>query len=112
MKPKLYIQCPKCDSNKATKKGSYNIKRTVAAQRRFLCKNCNYNFTERTPQFNFKIPLWIRQQIIRLSRKNKGYIKKHDPLKKLTYNAREIAKILDIGKTFAYIIIKDGINKI
>ena len=51
--------------------------------------------------------MWIRQQILRLSMKEKGYIRKYDRTSKTTYSIREIAKMLNVGKSFVSQIIKN-----
>ena len=98
----LNIYCPKCNLNKLQKKGSYKIKRTNAMQRRFMCMKCNYIFTERTNDFHKKIHSWINNQIKVLYYKRKNYIRKFDSMKKTTYSTREIAKILNVSKSYAH----------
>ena len=102
----MMANCPKCSKN-STKCGSYRINRTSTAQRRFYCKSCNYTFTERNESFRKKNPEWINQQILRLYNKEKGYVKKFDCKKKKTYSTREIAKMLEVSKSFVHKIISE-----
>lgn len=104
-------QCPRCNSNVTIKRGNYRIHRTQTAQRKFYCKDCKHSFTERNVDFKRKIPLWIRQKIISLYNKNKGYIRKYDAFKKQTYSIREIAKMLNVSWSFVGNIIKNWSNK-
>jgi len=102
----LRIKCPKCSYQKSVYLTSYKIKRTSIAQRRFKCLKCKALFTERTEDLRKKYPAWIREQIIRLYNKKKGYIRKFDCMKKLTYSTREIAKMLDISRSGVHKVIQ------
>jgi len=105
------IYCPKCNTETLNTRGKYSISRTQIAQRRFMCKKCNYNFTERTGEHRKKIITWKRIQVLRLYRKQKDYVNKYDNKKSETYSTREIAKILKVSKTFVWDIIKNEKSK-
>lgn len=100
------IPCPHCKHDEVVYLTSYRIKRTAVAQRRFKCLNCKVMFTERTADFGRERPMWIRQQIIRLYSKNKGFINKFDNKKKLTYSTRDIAAMLDVSKSFVQKVLQ------
>lgn len=100
------MKCYKCNG-KVRKKGKYRINRTNIAQQRYYCRKCDYYFIEQKEDVRKKIPMWIRQQILRLSMKEKGYIRKYDRTSKTTYSIREIAKMLNVGKSFVSQIIKN-----
>ena len=100
------MECHKCN-NKVRKKGKYRINRTSVAQQKYYCRKCNYYFIERNEDIRKKIPMWIRHQILRLSKKEKGYIRRYDRSRKTTYSVREIARMLNISKSFVSQIIKN-----
>ena len=106
IKTNLNINCPKCKSAEIIKWGNYIIKRTIVSQRKFKCKKCNSCFTERTDSFRFKTPLWVKQQVLRLYDKEKGFVNKYDRLKKTTYSIREIAKMLKIDKGTVHYVVR------
>ena len=108
----LDLDCPRCYKGKSVYIGNYRIQRTNTAQKRFKCLNCKIIFKERTDSFRKIVPMWKRQQIIRLYNKEKGYIKKYDPFKKSTYSTRDIAKRLEVSSSFVASFIKTSLQRI
>ena len=104
------MNCPKCNSY-SVKSGKYFINRTNLAQQRYLCRNCKYTFTERSPSLNKIIPYWKIQQILRLNKIQKGHFNKYDASRKTTYSTREIGKMLDLSYSYVANIIRNKNEK-
>ncbi len=103
----IRMECPRCKGD-TIKRGTYRVVRSYADQKRYYCKKCNYNFTERKMGFNMrKHPYFIREEIKQMYKEEKGYIKKYDMLKKPTYSTREIAEKFKVSKSFVYDVVKD-----
>ena len=100
------MSCPKCKSTKIVKAGKYQIKR-MGVHHRWRCKNCNHHFIVRTLNYRKKIPVHIRDKILKLYKTKKLIINKYDNLKKQTYSTREIAEMLNLSKAFVASVIKN-----
>lgn len=100
------MKCPKCRSNNFVLGGKYAIKRTKIRIQRFRCKDCGHNFVRRTRMYRAKISFKIRDEIIKMYRTKKPYKNKFDVLKKKTYSTREIARRLNVSKSFVHSVVK------
>ena len=100
------MSCPKCGSDNLGFGGKYIIKRTRIKIQRFICNDCEHNFVRRTKAYRKRISFKIRDKITELYKTKKPYKNKFDPLKKKTYSTREIARMLNVSKSFVYNVIK------
>lgn len=100
------MPCPKCGSTNIGSGGKYKAKKKSSIKYRLRCRDCKHSFILRTKTYRKKIPIKIREKIIKLYKTNKGYINKFDNLKKTTYSTREIAEILNVSSSFVWDIIK------
>lgn len=102
------MPCPKCGGVNFVLGGTYKIARSVRLNQRLKCRDCKTTFTVRTKSFGKKIPLDTRKKIIALYKTKKPYKIKFDSLRKSTYSTREIAKKLNVSKSFVYNVIKES----
>lgn len=104
------MPCPKCKSNNITLGGKYTVKRTRIKIQRFRCKDCDHSFVRRTNTYKQRIPLKIRKKIIELSKIKSYHKSKFDNSQKRTHSTREIARKLDVSKSFVHDVIKENNN--
>ena len=71
----------------------------------YHCRHCNKYFSNSRFKHK-KISQRLISEIRGLSNIKKGYINKYDNLKKPTYSTREIAKMLNVGKTFVWEVLR------
>lgn len=107
----IKMPCPKCGNNNIILGGKYKIKRTHIVIQRFRCKSCRHSFIRRTKTYRKRIPFKIRNEIIKLYRTKKPYKNKFNGLKKQTFSTREIARRLNVSKSFVHKIIKENYNQ-
>lgn len=100
------MPCPKCESYWLVKKGNYKTKKRII-KKRYKCKDCGLIFVERNENFRQKLEPMIKLKIMSLWKTKKGFVNKFDNLKKETYSTREIAKKLNVSKSFVHQLIKN-----
>ena len=101
------MPCPKCGGINFVLGGKFKTKMSNRLRQRLRCKDCKTLFIVRNKTFKLKIPFKIRNKILSLYRTKKPYKNKFDCLHKSTYSTREIAKMMDVSKSFVYKVIKD-----
>jgi len=102
-----FMPCPDCSNIHIVRAGTYHTK-TGRFRQRLRCKSCHKIFIFDPIKFNKKIPLDIRNKILELYQTKKPRTNKFDPYKKKTYSTREIARKLNVGKSFVHDVIKNG----
>lgn len=100
------MPCPKCGGINIVLGGKYRIKRSNIPRQRLRCKDCGKTFIIKTKSYRKRVLLKIRRQIISLYKTKKPYKNVFDNLHKKTYSTREIAKILNVSKSFVHNVIK------
>ena len=96
------MACPKCKAYKSRLAGKTYPKNRIFSKQRFQCLKCGFYFLERDINFKKKVPNWIRKRVIKLYNSRKAIVNKYDNMKKRTYSTREIAKKLNVSKTYVW----------
>lgn len=94
------MPCPKCNSIEIVIVGK------VKEKPRYKCKKCGKTYIVRTGMYRQKISPFIKYKILELYKTEKLSINKYDYFKKKTYSTREIARILNVSKSFVHKVIK------
>lgn len=92
------MPCPKCNSEKIVKRGTYKIKRFVNPQQRLSCNDCNHKFINKNTLFRKRIPFIVREKV------RKAYFIRDRHQKK---SVSEIAIIFNIDRRSVLKIIKE-----
>lgn len=100
------MPCPKCNGIDIVLGGRYKIKRSKMPRQRLKCNRCKATFIIKTESYRKKVSLDTRKKIISLYKTKKPYKSRFGNLHKDTYSTREIAKMLDVSKSFVYEVIK------
>ena len=100
------MSCPKCGSNKIGLGGTYNVKRTTIKIVRLRCKRCEHSFVRKNLMYRKKKHISIRKKILKLWKTKKLDINKYYATRKKTYSTREIARMLNVSKTYVWSVVK------
>jgi len=80
-------------------------------KQRLKCKDCKHVFVYRSETYHGRYRSKLRQEIVSLSKRKKGFVNVHDPLKKVTFSTREIALKLGVSKTYVHTVVQDHRKK-
>lgn len=100
------MPCPKCGSIDIISAGEYHIDRTSIPIKRLKCKECGAKFTLRSVMFHKQLPIQVRKKVLRLWKTRKYNTNKFDRYKKRTYSTRDIARMLNISKSYVWDVVK------